>query len=75
MSRVKHLRLLIGTVLLALTLVLSGCGGDPQEEQQDVEEAQQQVEEEQKDVEEARDEQQEEQPQDPQRDKEKNEEQ
>ena len=52
MSRVKHLRLLIGTVLLALTLALSGCGGDPQEEQQDVEEAQQQVEEEQKDVEE-----------------------
>ena len=73
----------------SVTLALSGCGGDPQEEQQDVEEAQQQVEEEQqdveeekqqvreeqKDVEEARDEQQEEQPQDPQRDKEKNEEQ
>jgi uncharacterized protein HemX len=54
LSGVKHLRLLAGAILIALTLALGGCGGnDVQEEQQDVEEAQQRVEEEQKDVEEA----------------------
>ena len=88
-SVVKHLRMLIGAVLLALTLALGGCGNDVQEEQQEVEEEQQEVEEaqedleqekrdvqeEQQEVQEARDEQQEEQPQDAQRDKEKNEEQ
>jgi len=57
LSRVKRLRLLIGAVLLALALVLGGCGGDVQqeqkdvqEEQKDVQEAQKELEEEQKDV-------------------------
>lgn len=48
----RHLRLLVGTVLLALTLALGGCGGsDVKEEQQDVKEEQKDVQEEQKDVE------------------------
>jgi outer membrane murein-binding lipoprotein Lpp len=50
---IKRLKLLVGAVLLAMTLVLSGCVGDVVEEQQDVKEAKQQVEEEQKDVKEA----------------------
>jgi sRNA-binding protein len=53
LSLTKCLRLLVGAVLLALILVLGGCVGDVEEEQQDVKEAQQQVKEEQQDVKEA----------------------
>ncbi len=53
MSLAKRLRLLVGGILLAPALVLGGCGGDVQEEQQDVKEAQKDVEEEQQDVKEA----------------------
>ena len=52
LSGVKRLRLLMGAVLLALAMALGSCGGNVQEEQQDVQEAQQEVEEEQKDVDE-----------------------
>jgi uncharacterized protein YlxW (UPF0749 family) len=55
-----RLKVLTGVVLLALALLLGGCGGneaqeeqqDVQEEQQDVQEAQEDLEQEQKDVEE-----------------------
>jgi uncharacterized protein HemX len=55
-----RLKVLTGVVLLALALILGGCGGneaqeeqqDVQEEQQDVQEAQEDLEQEQKDVEE-----------------------
>ena len=53
-------RLFAGAILLALALVLGGCGGneaqeeqqDVQEEQQDVQEAKEELEQEQKDVQE-----------------------
>ncbi len=55
-----RLKVLTGVVLLALALILGGCGGneaqeeqqDVQEEQQDVQEAREDLEQEQKDVEE-----------------------
>ncbi len=55
-----RLKVLTGVVLLALALILGGCGGneaqeeqqDVKEEQQDVQEAQEDLEQEQKDVEE-----------------------
>ena len=55
MSGIERLRLLAGTVLLALSLaLLGGCGGnDVQEEKQDVEEAGQNFQEEQQELEEA----------------------
>jgi sensor domain CHASE-containing protein len=57
---VDRLRVFTGIVLLALALILGGCGGneaqeeqqDVQEEQEDVQEAQEDLEQEQKDVEE-----------------------
>jgi len=53
LNLVERSKLLVGAVLLALALVLSGCGGNVEEEQEDVKEAQKKVEEEQKDVKEA----------------------
>jgi uncharacterized protein YlxW (UPF0749 family) len=57
---IERLRVFTGVALLALALILGGCGGneaqeeqqDVKEEQEDVQEAQKELEQEQKDVEE-----------------------
>ena len=43
MRLANRLKLLVGAVLLAPALILGGCVGNIEEEQQDVKEAQQQV--------------------------------